>query len=150
MTIWSILGFVFAAGAVGGVVNALLTDNGFILPSSEPTDSTTILRPGILGNVLVGAIAATVSWGLYGPFANAVVAPSSQTPMSTLTLAALVGAILVGISGARWLTNEVDKKLLKATASAAAASAKAEPEAAVKIMTSSPAQALRQALELNR
>ena len=148
MSIWSILGIVFAAGAIGGFVNALLTDNGFIRPFSEPAGNTTILRPGVIGNVLVGAVAATISWGLYGPFANIMVAPLAQAAQPNLTLAALVGAVLVGVSGARWLTNEVDKKLLKATASAAV-SAQAEPEAPVKIMTSSPAQALQYALKLN-
>jgi hypothetical protein len=33
-----------------------------------------------------------------------------------ITLAGLVGAVLVGIAGARWLTNEVEKKMLRALA----------------------------------
>jgi hypothetical protein len=152
LMIWKILGIVFAAGAVGGVINALLTDNGFIRPKNAVAGDTTIWRPGAVGNLLVGATAAVISWGLYGPFANAVIAPLAATPAATpeptLTVAAFVGAILVGISGARWLTNEVDKKLLKATASAVA-SAKAAPETAVELMTARPARALEIAQRLN-
>jgi hypothetical protein len=31
----------------------------------------------------------------------------------SLTFSALAGAFLVGVAGAKWITNEVDKKLLK-------------------------------------
>jgi len=54
---------------------------------------------------------------------------------------ALFGALLVGIAGARWLTNEVDKRLLRATA-VQAASGKASPEASIKIASATPARAL--------
>ena len=33
MFLWKYMAIIFAFGAVGGVVNALLTDNGFILPN---------------------------------------------------------------------------------------------------------------------
>jgi hypothetical protein len=45
------------AGAVGGVVNALMSDNGFVLPKTAHG----IIRPGYLGNVLIGAVAAGIS-----------------------------------------------------------------------------------------
>jgi hypothetical protein len=48
---------------------------------------------------------------------------------------------LIGVSGARWLTNEVDKTLLRAAA-AEAANAKASPNASQQIMMAPPAQAL--------
>jgi len=38
-------------------------------------------------------------------------------------LASLVGAILTGVGGARWLTSELDKNLLRAAAAAAQPSA---------------------------
>ena len=34
-SMWLMLLIVFLAGAVGGVVNALMTDNGFLMPKSE-------------------------------------------------------------------------------------------------------------------
>jgi hypothetical protein len=58
-----------------------------------------------------------------------------------LALSSLVRAVLVGIGGVRWLTNEVDKNLLQAAASQAAAG-KASPEASQKIALATPAQAL--------
>jgi hypothetical protein len=89
---------------------------------------------------------------MYSPFADYVIfgnaptgGPSPSSP--NLKVAALVGAVLVGVAGARWLSNEVDKKLLKAAASEAAG-AKADDDKAKKILTASPAQALNIAKSL--
>jgi hypothetical protein len=51
-------------------------------------------------------------------------------------------ALLAGIAGARYLTNEVDKRLLKAAAANAAAS-KQSTEESEKIANASPMQAFR-------
>ncbi len=59
----------FLAGLVGGTINALLSDNGFVLP--KQTEG--IFHPGWLGNALIGGVAAAVSWSLYGPLAGAAV-----------------------------------------------------------------------------
>jgi hypothetical protein len=64
-----------------------------------------------------------------------------------LTLSAFVGAVLVGVAGARWLTNEVDKSLLRTTAVEAASSA-GNPRLAERIALASPAGALRAATEI--
>jgi hypothetical protein len=66
MSIWIPLGAILLSGAVGGIINALFTDNGFIMPREEIADNVCILRPGVVGNVLLGSIAAFISWGLYG------------------------------------------------------------------------------------
>ncbi|MEA5078242.1 MAG: hypothetical protein VB013_06690 [Anaerolineaceae bacterium] len=121
MSLWLMMLIIFAAGAVGGIVNALLSDNGFILPKPEKIGENRIIRPGFLGNILISGIASCVSWGLYGPFATISMIGPSGSENAGLTLASLVGAVLVGVGGARWLTNEVDKTLLKAAASEAAA-----------------------------
>jgi hypothetical protein len=143
MSLWWILLVVCVAGAVGGVVNALMSDNGFVLPKTADG----IIRPGYLGNVLIGAVAAGISWGMYGPLADYVIfgdaptgAPSQSPP--NLKVAALVGAVLVGVAGARWLSNEVDKKLLKAAASEAAGAKATDESTAKKMLTASPAHAL--------
>lgn len=139
---------VFAAGGLGGVVNALMTDNGFAIPRFEQAgNGARVLRPGFAGNVVIGAVAALVSWGLYGPLATYIVLGSEgalKTNTSAtigLSLASLVGAILIGIGGARWLTSEVDKNLLRAAATNAAGKA-ASPGASEQIAMASPAQAL--------
>jgi len=148
-SMWLMLLYVFFAGAVGGVINALMTDNGFILPKKEDVDGkASVLRPGYLGNILIGAIGAVVSWGLYGPLSSVLIAGTPealQTNVSPdkigLSLASLVGAILIGIAGARWLTSEVDKNLLKAAASTAAGSHSSN-DASQQIAMASPANAL--------
>jgi hypothetical protein len=146
---WVMVFFVFLAGALGGLINALMTDNGFLLPKVEKVENLTgIFRPGYLGNVLVGAVAAVVSWGLYGPLSPYYIVGSEQALAANalpeeigLTLASLVGAILIGMGGARWLTSEVDKNLLRATAARAAA-AKPSAAASQQIAMATPAQAL--------
>jgi hypothetical protein len=146
---WLLLLYVAVAGAVGGVVNALITDKGFVAPSVEHVDGVTLYRPGWIGNVLIGALAAAVSWGLYGPLAAYYVAGTAEAMRANgapagagLALSSLVGAALVGVAGARWLTAEVDKALLRAAATRAAL-APPSPDAARQLAVASPAEALR-------
>lgn len=131
------------SGAVGGVVNALVSDNGFVRPSEETAGDVTIIRPGIAGNVMLGAVAAFISWGLYGAFSNVVVWGASTgigAGEISVSISSIAGAVLVGIGGARWLTNEVDKKLLR-TAAATAAASKESFDDSQRIAVASPAQA---------
>ena len=150
MGVLASLGLVFAAGCVGGLVNAWMTDNGFALPDRVANGAVHIVRPGFLGNMLVGGVAAGVSWGLYGPLAavhiigNPAAGALEAAVESGVTLAGLVGGVLVGVGGARWLTGEVDKRLLTAAA-AQAALHPASARVAAAIATSSPAGALEMA-----
>lgn len=148
MQIWILLGLIFLAGAIGGLINALLTDNGFPFPRMEKVERIRIFRPGALGNILIGAIAAVISWGLYGPFSNIPIAgatePPSQHPI--ITLSAFVGAILIGIGGARWLTDEADKRILKAAVRIAAN--KANPDASTEITEATPVEMIEIVSEL--
>lgn len=143
-----LLFIVFAAGVVGGALNAFISDNGFIVPQRLKVDDAEILRPGFLGNMLVGGVAAVVSWGLYGPLSAALVVGSSTSSTGGaaadpgLSLGSLVGAVLVGVGGAKWLTNEVDKRLLKSAATQAAMGRPSEDKA-VSIANATPAQALQ-------
>ena len=145
MSLW-LLGLVIAgAGAAGGLVNALLTDNGFVLPKYVVADPARVWKPGFLGNVIIGAAAALVTWGLYGRWAGAVIAgapPGSTSAKFYETLSGFTGAFLAGIGGARILTAEVDKQLLRLTASKAAASPPDQASAAAAAIAS-PAEALR-------
>ncbi len=147
---WLLLLYVAIAGGIGGVLNALMTDKGFRLPSMVVVDANTILQPGWIGNVVIGAIAAVISWGLYGPLASYTIAGTTQAITSAanspekigLALSSLVGAVLVGVAGARWLTNEVDKNLLRAAASKAA-DAPGSPTVARQIALAPPREALK-------
>jgi len=145
MSIFIPVGIVALCGAIGGIVNALVSDNGFVSPSEETSGGVTIVRPGLAGNVILGAVAAFISWGLYGAFSNAIVWGSLSgigTEDISVSISSIAGAILVGIGGSRWLTNEVDKKLLQSAASTAAAS-QASSEDSQKIAVASPAQAFQ-------
>ena len=139
---------VFGAGVVGGILNALISDNGFVLPQRTTTGQAAIIRPGFLGNMLVGGVAGIISWGLYGPFSDAVVigASTANGAEPHLTVAALAGVLLVGVGGARWLTNEVDKRLLRAAATQAALRDPSD-DVASGVASAPPAEALRIATE---
>jgi hypothetical protein len=102
---------------MGGVVNALLSDNGFVRPQWRRT----VWCPGFITNVLLGAVAAFISWALYGSGAGVDVGDVSERNLISLRFSALAGAFVVGIAGAKWLTNEVDKKLLKESVKVAGA-----------------------------
>jgi len=139
-----VTGSVGVAGAIGGVVNALLTDNGFIWPYVEQVNGIRITRPGFIGNIFISAVAAVISWGLYGPFAQANLLEGQAL---SLTLSTFAGAILVGTAGAKWLTNEVDKRLLK-VAAIKAAKAHSSPEVAELMLWASPSETLNMTKKL--
>lgn len=143
MAVWILLLIVFGAGLLGGTINALISDNGFVLPKRMDG----ILRPGWLGNALIGGAAASISWSMYGPLAAVSIvaaAGGGSESKGALTLGAFGGAILAGVAGARWLTNEVDKSLLRA---AGIEAAKNQPDArvAATLSTGTPAAAFQAA-----
>ena len=119
---WKILLIVSVGGAIGGLLNALLSGAGFILPRFSVVAGSKVLAPGFIGNVLIGAVAAFISYGLYGPVSSMAIVGGGQSQhgapsaSAQLTLAALAGAILVGFSGGRWMTAEADKQFNHGTA----------------------------------
>ena len=123
---WKILLTVFVGGAIGGLLNALLSGAGFILPRFAVVAGSKVLAPGFIGNVLIDAVAAFISYGLYGPVSSMAIVGGGQSQhgapsaSAQLTLAALAGAILVGFSGGRWMTAEADKQFNHGTAVAIA------------------------------
>jgi hypothetical protein len=62
MTPWQCLIIIFLAGGFGGLANAFMSGEGLALPHRDKE----IWCPGFVGNSFVGALAALVSWGLYG------------------------------------------------------------------------------------
>ena len=141
-SVWEMTAVIAAAGAVGGVVNALLSSsNGYSI--QWPKDKGDILQLGVLGNVLLGAFAALITWGLYGPLKDAVLLGSTPTgglPVN-LTVTAVVGGALAGAGGARVVSNELDKQVLRVTA-AKAAQEPPNPQLAMDIATLPPATVL--------
>ena len=139
--------YIALAGAVGGLGNAFLSDNrGIVLPQKVTADGKTIYRPGFLVNIFMGALAAFVSWALYGAGSEADLLGSSAA-VPHLKFPALAGALLVGLGGARWLSNEADKQLLRAATTQALDAAGATDQAK-QAATSTPTQALHIAEEV--
>jgi hypothetical protein len=137
------IGIILLSGAVGGIINAIMSDNGFIKPREEVVDNVTIVRPGIAGNILLGAVAAFISWGLYGAYSAALVYMAGTglgVEEVSISISSVAGALLIGIGGARWLTNEVDKTLLR-TAAVTAAAARSSYDDSQRIAIATPAQA---------
>jgi hypothetical protein len=124
MNPWICAALVSFAGALGGVANALVTDNGFILPRRE----SRIWCPGVLSNILLGAFSAFASWSFYGSGASIDLATVDERTEISLRFSALAGAFMVGVAGARWLTNEVDKRLLKESVKVAAGKEISKPD----------------------
>lgn len=111
---WVPVAIILLSGGVGGIINALLGDNGFKGLHAESMDNVHIVRPGFLGNILLGATAAFISWGLYDMSSGAVIygAPAELGGDGiSISISTIAGAILMGVGGARWLNNETDKAL---------------------------------------
>lgn len=157
MSVLETLLVVALAGAVGGILAALLSDDkGFVFPRPVRGENGTVTyRPGFLGLILVGACAAALSFALYGPLAGATVIGGPGSPVDDsgnpygLTLAALAGAVLIGTGGSKWLASQVDKVTLQQTAVTAA---RREPDLvhARQIAEATPSQALETALDMTQ
>lgn len=70
-------------------------------------------------------------------------AMNAEIPRAPVTVASRrsTGVVLVSIGGARWLTNEVEKMLLR-TAASIAASRKADPNTAIGMANANSRKAL--------
>ncbi len=142
MAVLEPFGIILVTGAFGGLINAILSDNGFILPREETSEKVNIIIPGVIANILTGAAAGFVFWGLTEANTMFVVyGPSNEGAEITLTVYGVAMALLAGIAGARYLTNEVDKRLLQAAAASAASAQSTEDSE--KIANASPVQAFR-------
>lgn len=144
MSIWSLLGIILLAGAIGGMANSLISKQGFQLPQVVKSNGTNIFVPGFVGNLLIGAIASGVSWSLYGPLSQAVLGRDTIT----MALATIGGAVLTGMIGAGWLSNASSQSVMRAAA-VNAASASPSLEAAQQIATASPLDALKVAQQIS-
>ena len=141
---WWALALMAAMGVVGGLANAYMAEGVLKLPRrATAADGQQILIPGSVGNMGIGALAAALSWGLYGPAATQLVIGAQVGPRRIdITFAALMGGILVGISGARWLSSEVDKKIQRSNIAALAAAPAAPPSLVRSMKGARPLQAM--------
>ena len=111
MTLWQLMLLVVAMGAAGGLVNCAIAGE-FMLPKTHDG----VWRPGWIGNVLVGAVAAFVVTGTNGQFSNLVLQGTSE-PALTATWSQIAGALVVGLGGGNILTNLAARKADQVTKS---------------------------------
>ncbi|MFL5330293.1 MAG: hypothetical protein ACJ8C4_15440 [Gemmataceae bacterium] len=117
--LWKVLAIVALAGAAGGFGKALIGDAQLILPEFIAVGGQKVFVPGFIGNLVIGALAACLSFALYGPLNNQAVMGAANGPAAhrpSLTLSALAGAALVGFTGGSWVTAEANERLNHATA----------------------------------
>ena len=122
-----------------GGVNVFIGDNGLHLPKLE----NGVWRPGYLGTVFVGMIAAMASWATV----KWVVLLGADAKAVGLGSGGLANALAVGFGGAKWWQSETEKDVLQRTA-AVAASKGVDPNAASQIAGSTPFEALSTALKM--
>lgn len=140
MNPWVCASLIALAGATGGFVNALLSNNGFALPRRIEG----VWCPGALSTILIGAFPAFASWAFYGSGADIVVGDANA--VIRLRFSALAGAFLIGVVGGKWITNESEKGLLRQSVKVAA-SKDVPKEKAETISLGSPLEVLRSVKE---
>jgi hypothetical protein len=137
-------GIIALSGAFGGILNAITTDNGFILPREETTNNSSIILPGAIANILIGAATGFIYWGLTEANSASIIYGGATPGEDTvkITVYGVAMSLLAGAAGAKYLTNEIDKRLLKAAAIAAAVS-RPSLEDAERIARATPLQAFK-------
>jgi hypothetical protein len=124
------------AGAAGGIVSALMSSNGFALP----TRIKGVWCPGAVSTIVAGAFAAFASWAFYG--SGAAIDVSKTGELAHLQMSALAGAFLVGVVGAKWITNEAEQALLKKSVQVVGTKEKMSPELAAAMAAGTPLEVL--------
>jgi hypothetical protein len=122
-------------GALGGFANVFIGDSGLHLPEIDQG----IFRPGYIGVVFVGMVAAVGAW-LAAQSSAITWAGVPSAPVS-LHLSELSTAIVVGFGGARWFKSETETTVFRKVATVAAGKA-ADPAAAAAIAAGTPGHAL--------
>src|SRR5438874_13399052 len=105
MTIWQIILLIAGCGADGGIVNCAISGE-FNYPRFDA--AAKVRRPGWIGNVLVGALASAVVWGIYGALAAVDLLTGAMAGLR-LTVPRLLASLVNGLGGGNLLTYAADK-----------------------------------------
>lgn len=114
-----------ALGGTGGALNAVLSDRARLLPSvvTLSPGHTRVIRVGVIGNIATGALTA---WCVYS-VVRVAGASVDTTNTFGLVLLGFCGLFIAFVS-ARWVTNEVDKLVLRKAVFKAASAPAAHPD----------------------
>lgn len=116
---------VCALGGFGGALNAVLSDHTRLWPSmiTLSPGGTRVVRIGVLGNIAAGAVVALVlSWAAEA----AGMRVQARSEIGVLLLGSCT--LFVAFVSARWITNEVDKAVLRKAVFKAASAPAAHPD----------------------
>jgi hypothetical protein len=90
------------AGALGELVNCAISGE-FHLPEYDA--NARIFRPGWIGNIIMGIVAAIVVWGGYGgPGSTVAIFANSNDPLDLKTGQVII-SIVIGIGGGKILSS---------------------------------------------
>jgi hypothetical protein len=134
-----VIGLIVLMGSLGSLVSAFIGDNGWHLPMND----NGIFRPGYLGNMLVGALAALASWGMQ----KAAVLIGTSASTLSISTSDMANAIVIGFGGASWFKSQLEKVILQKTA-VVAAGKPSDPGAAGQIAAATPMEALKAAINM--
>lgn len=101
MNLLQAAGLVTLAGLLGGLGHGLVA-GAFSLPRFDRKRQ--IWKPGVIGDLLVGGLAALVVWTVYGAAASYDLSQGKPLDLP-LPVAQLGMSVLIGISGAKVLTK---------------------------------------------
>lgn len=137
------LPWIAVAGAFGGALNAYLTDNRRVLPTKVLLGANgAVIRPGLLVSALIGGFTGGAAFAAFaGPASSPV---GSSAPVRS----ALVVGLLLGALAARWISNETDKRLLRAAACHAASAPAAHPDTVSEMEDAPPHRVFETAARL--
>jgi hypothetical protein len=139
---WALV-WIAGAGAAGGVVNAVVTGNLNLLPLRVANGAgPSLIRPGLVVNTVCGAIVSASTFWTF-----AAVDGVGPTTVGGVLLGIIVG-LVIGSLGARSVTDESDKRLLRAAACKAAASPAADPATIREMELATPHAVLKTAAAL--
>ena len=118
--LWLIMGVVFVAGCLGGLLTAIVSGESedgnagraISLAYMNPDCETRFANR--LGNVLLGGVSALLFWALSGPFSGFPVVGAAPTVVAGVQPALKVGefaaSFLIGTGGAGFLRAEARRR----------------------------------------
>ncbi len=118
--LWLIMGVVFVAGCLGGLLTAIISgerqhrnEGGAISFAYTNQDCETRFA-NRLGNVLLGGVSALLFWALYGPFSGFPVVGAAPTAAAgvqpALKVGELAASFVIGTGGAGFLRAEARRR----------------------------------------
>jgi len=94
------------AGGAGGMANSYISQGGFALPILfSDARGRRVLDPGVLGSIFIGMIAGIALWAFNNPSASFADTDINPGPV--------VGALIAGVGGGRFLSSLVERSQLE-------------------------------------